>query len=478
MASQSLHDELIELAFAVGDGTATDAEIDRVEELLADDPAAPLLYLQCLELHFDMGRRVSTEDRQLADEPQQSPALPVIFDVSPTSPSQFFSPHSTVGGFLFSYAVAVLLTAVGLSIGWAWKVSRDQPIGPSDTPQTVQRTDASMVGRITDLANCRWRIESRESRVESEEGSGFGVQGSGNQAPSLKPQDPRPFVFLGDKYRLSSGLMEITYDTGAKVILQGPCVYEVDSPSSGFLQIGKLTALVEKRGEKPAASGQGLVASGRKIQQINKSTNQQISPLPFPELPGERTANQVALSIADREPTNSLAPRPRETEARGERGKGRGQRDRGPGTRDQIAANPKSPSPLFIVRTPTAVVTDLGTEFGVEVELAGATQSWVFQGKVEMRPLRGGTGGDGVLLSVNESARVERGANRVLLINDHSPSEHRRHSFARKMPEQHFTKVLNTGIGLKVGDEDSELVDHGHQRPAEVQTETGSRNND
>ena len=29
-------------------------------------------------------------------------------------------------------------------------------------------------------------------------------------------------VALGDKFALASGLMEITYDTGAKVILQGP----------------------------------------------------------------------------------------------------------------------------------------------------------------------------------------------------------------------------------------------------------------
>ena len=34
--------------------------------------------------------------------------------------------------------------------------------------------------------------------------------------------------------------MEITYDTGAKVILQGPATYEVDSTNGGFLSLGKL----------------------------------------------------------------------------------------------------------------------------------------------------------------------------------------------------------------------------------------------
>ena len=42
--------------------------------------------------------------------------------------------------------------------------------------------------------------------------------------------------------------MEITYDTGAKVILQGPVTYEVESTDGGFLSLGKLTARLEKEG--------------------------------------------------------------------------------------------------------------------------------------------------------------------------------------------------------------------------------------
>ena len=59
-----------------------------------------------------------------------------------------------------------------------------------------------------------------------------------------------PDVPLGRKYELASGLMEITYDTGAKVILQGPVTYEVESARGGYLAVGKLTARVEKRGER------------------------------------------------------------------------------------------------------------------------------------------------------------------------------------------------------------------------------------
>ena len=43
--------------------------------------------------------------------------------------------------------------------------------------------------------------------------------------------------------------MEITYDTGAKVILQGPVTYEVESPNGGYLSVGKLTGKLEKKGQ-------------------------------------------------------------------------------------------------------------------------------------------------------------------------------------------------------------------------------------
>ena len=95
--------------------------------------------------------------------------------------------------------------------------------------------------------------------------------------------------------------MEITYDTGAKVILQGPVTYEVESARGGYMSVGKLTA--EWRG------------GGKRS--------------------GDKRPNQA------------------------------------PG-----------PTYPFVVRTPTATVTDLGTEFGVEVDAAGVTRSHVFQGKV------------------------------------------------------------------------------------------------
>ena len=45
---------------------------------------------------------------------------------------------------------------------------------------------------------------------------------------------------------LASGLLQIWYDSRVEVILQGPAIYEADSPNGGFLSLGRLTARVEK----------------------------------------------------------------------------------------------------------------------------------------------------------------------------------------------------------------------------------------
>ena len=61
------------------------------------------------------------------------------------------------------------------------------------------------------------------------------------------------------------------------------------------------------------------------------------------------------------------------------------------------------------VRTPTAVVTDLGTEFGVEVNKEGRTTSHVFRGTVQVQSLSadGKPEGDGTVLHESQTARVD-----------------------------------------------------------------------
>ena len=65
---------------------------------------------------------------------------------------------------------------------------------------------------------------------------------------------------------------------------------------------------------------------------------------------------------------------------------------------------------LFAVRTPTATVTDLGTEFGVEVGKSGVTVAHVFRGMVKVQPAADGNGPSRAVfrLTENQSLRIEK----------------------------------------------------------------------
>ena len=283
--------------------------------------------------------------------------------------------------------------------------SRQVPLlGPRET---------QYAGRITGTAGCQWatwKVDSGQWTV----GGGAEMRDPKSEIPSSNFLVP-----LGAKFNVTSGLMEITYDKGARVILQGPCTYEVESARGGFLSRGKLTARVEKRAESGGRRAEGEVGSGQwavgsKSEIRNPKSESLFPPSALRPPPsdqgsqGERTANLSASSQRQGEPTTSLALRPLSGKSE----------IRNP--KSEIS-NPQSlipnPRPLFSVRTPTALVTDLGTEFGVQVDPSGDSTAYVFQGKVEMRPAGGSNGPrHSVQLLANQSARTERGTGRIAIV--------------------------------------------------------------
>jgi hypothetical protein len=365
MPSDSLHDELVDLAFAVCDGTASDEQIERTEELLAGDPGLRLLYLQCLELHFEMGRRRSTPTGEERLQPEitspPSPVPPIIIDASSDAPGPRLAGLLSPGSFVFSYGMSAAIVGIGLLIGWAWRISRDQQVAdgksarPPAATAVAAKAAAPFVGQITGIVDCRWAD------------------------PRTKVSE-RDYVPLGSEYAILSGFIEITYDGGAKVILQGPATFEIDSARGGFLSLGKLTARVESRESR----GQSREAKR------------------------ERTANPSPFQSGTA-PTASLAPRPSSVSPllSGRAAGGEGDSSPRPSTLDSGLSTPDSP--LFSVRTPTAVVTDLGTEFGVEVGKDGNTNSHVFRGSVRVRLVGEKDERRDAILHENESARAEEG---------------------------------------------------------------------
>ena len=340
-------DRLLDLLGGLCNDNLSLEEERQLADLLRDEPDARRMYVRYMDVHLALTdldlADGEVSDSLLADALDDEETAGGDFSVFPysgeipplTEPDMpdgrrfgLVSYFSQVGPL--SYMVAMVIMCAMLLTAWAYKITHnDNLLTVNSTPAGIEKPPVEFVGHITGMKDCRW----------GDEGAGTIVGAS---------------VPMGREYALAAGLLEITYNTGARVILEGPCEYRVDSPASGRLQYGKLAARVEKRGEKRDEWGE--------------------------------RSGELAASAASAKPQamNSQSPVP----------------------------SPQPPAPLFAITTPTAIVTDLGTEFGVEVSENGDTLSHVFQGAVRVDVIAG-KAMESVVLHKDESARAVSDENGV-----------------------------------------------------------------
>jgi len=256
----------------------------------------------------------------------------------------------------FSYVVSGAVMCVACLVAWNYEIAdRSEWTANIRSVNAISSQSASRcVGRVTGTEDCRLadNVATRKDQPVLQTST----------VPALAP-----FVSLGQRIHLDSGLIEITYDSGSKVILQGPAVFEIDS-NGGLLSMGRLTGRLE-----------GTLGG----------------------------------------------------------------------------SNPQSPNatPLpFAIRTPTAVVTDLGTEFGVEVDKDGRTTSYVFRGMVKLHSTTVANRQHDILLNKGEaaSADVANVSGDVVRRIEVDPNR-----FVRRVKNQRVRiRLFDTGEGMQINAKD------------------------
>jgi len=247
----------------------------------------------------------------------------------------------------FSYVVSASLMAGAVLIAWLYRIPDhlDSAWSQGNVAAIPRDVESTLIGSIAGEHACRWA----EYSTPSEEAA----------SPPAHPS-VGSHLTSGQRITLDSGLMEIAYQTGARVILEGPVAFKVDA-KGGYLSAGKLTGRLET--------------------------------------------------------------------------------PRGP--------NPKSPIPnAFVIRTPTAIVTDLGTEFGVEVNEDGHTTSHVFRGSIAVRSVAAAGTVKSLVLTKGESVQVAAAddQNRPMMqYVDIAPNRFVRQMHSDRVP----IRVFGTGFGLK-----------------------------
>jgi hypothetical protein len=107
----------------------------------------------------------------------------------------------------------------------------------------------------------------------------------------------------------------------------------------------------------------------------------------------------------------------------------------------------------FFIRTPTATIVDLGTEFGVDVDRNGRTASYVFRGAIRVRAAFRTSEVEDTTVTQGESVHVSPNGDGAPIItrSDVDPNQFLRHVNRRRVP----IKLFNTGIGVESDKPDS-----------------------
>jgi hypothetical protein len=210
------------------DGTLSSTDCARLDAVLAADENARELYAFYLSMHGELMWHFgeARSDAEKAESPPLRASRTLGFlGGAWEGASGLFSQVGSWSCLAYLIALAVygllLLAAASFRVADPVDVAaRFRPPVPAGGRQ--QRPGLVLVGRISVAHKCHCWVDQ-----------------------ATMTDDVRA-VPLGRTICLLRGVMEITYYTGAKVVLRSPCEYRVISANSGFLLRGNVTVLVEK----------------------------------------------------------------------------------------------------------------------------------------------------------------------------------------------------------------------------------------
>ncbi len=239
-----MKDEATILIQAHLDGELTDRQRRRLTAWLGESRANVERFVRECRLHselFDLHCRAKDAAWGEQRVPRSVPAAPCDgrsgdggthpsshpASAPPIHASSFIlHPSLLLGSVPLAYAAVVLILGAGLLAARGWRSGAvDAASGRAIEGQDAASTAPAgplCVARITGLSHCQWVGPNTTAR-----------QGEA--------------VALGRKFALHSGFLGITYESGARLLLAGPAVYEVDAINGGTLYLGKVGITIPEK---------------------------------------------------------------------------------------------------------------------------------------------------------------------------------------------------------------------------------------
>jgi hypothetical protein len=202
--------ELDRLVGAMCDGTITNDETAQLDARLQEDSTARQFYNNYLFLHGELYSQHAAGVNGLGSR------------VEGRGQEGNTATASRFDGWRGWVAIAAAVVGVAAVSSWV-----TQTISGGGKRAAVVATagvdaHAKSVARVTATRNCSWSAAGNDI--------GYGSK--------LVP---------GQRLDLTTGLVEITFDNGAVVVLEGPAAFDVQSPGRGQLHEGRLAAVVPEQ---------------------------------------------------------------------------------------------------------------------------------------------------------------------------------------------------------------------------------------
>lgn len=195
--------DLARLTAAMCDGTATHADRDQLERLLAN-PLARREYVATVRVHAELAWRWRKAPRQIVPRPRPKPASTQQSAERPAprpEPPAARAPRwQVIAGTALAACIliAALVVIQAIDQGW-WQPSTDS------------------LARVVAIDAAAWQPDAAVYAIDDA-------------------------VAAGDVLSLASGFVEISYADGTAVVLEGPASFEIRAATDGRLTRGRLTA--------------------------------------------------------------------------------------------------------------------------------------------------------------------------------------------------------------------------------------------
>ena len=226
--SYETYARVFDLATASLSDTIDDEGAKELEKLIVDDEAARRLYIQIIDDSLNLRTWAGQPETSPSDRVEPRPAAEKrsLAELLHSAKTQLLRQKRTLSIAAGLMAIVTILTVAHLTDVRQFFASHPDD---ADRPQPVSQPE--FVARLTNWHSDVWLDSTR---------------------PPLR--DPR--LAVGKRLLLASGFAEITYDTGARVVLEGPAEFTIGTKAqrkdesdqqinSGYLKFGRLVARVE-----------------------------------------------------------------------------------------------------------------------------------------------------------------------------------------------------------------------------------------